>query len=735
MQSVKPPPRPTALPVKPDDIPQFLKDLPRWLVWRYSWKNRKWTKIPYNARTGGEGSSTNERTWSRYEEALRAYQTGEYDGIGFALSPEVGITGIDLDKCRNVETGELTPLADTIIGNMGTYTEVSPSGTGLRLFVMGSKPAGRCKDDPRGVEIYNAGRYLTITGHALLDSPIRNAQDDLNQLHAWLFPEKQKPATAPRAPQTPSNLNDRDLIEKATQAKNGSRFANLWRGNWQAEGYGSQSNADEALCYLLSFWTGGDASRIDALFRQSGLMRDKWDERRGAQLYGEMTVDKAATGCATFYTPTARYEGESGKTFSTLIHKVKAIGAGEFDDAPEEEEEANDNCGYHFKEVEEESFDSEEGGNNGETYGTTPQEEAPANEAQAEETVTEADGVEILARLRGRGQALQNARTDFNRVWAWAAGVWYNDVMATAPYGTGWGLVCDVFSAKDADGNKISTECYTIKNYGSMVSGWQIDGLEPHPEMPKNVIRALAPVDKSIKEKFCHEWEERKYSSEAAVVKRLETEHGIKKQARKTNYAKIALEKIGEALGHEAMVAFGMEIAKSGMNSEILAAITTKLAARIPHYGEQAEEPTPKKANDNCGYHFKDAQADASEPKKETAPADTIAPADVAPSLFSPQCDYNREKNGDLPVETPETVATAPPDVQPPPEANPAPMSPKVPEQFAVVRKRPASLESPPMQEEDLPALDDGQFALFDIPPLAHTVPGHKTIGTEFYSH
>ena len=89
----------------------------------------------------------------------------------------------------------------------------------------------------------------------------------------------------------PVRADDATLIARAQAARNGQKFASLWRGD--AGGYASRSEADLALCGILAFWTGGETSRIDRLFRASGLMREKWDEPRGDATYGARTIARA----------------------------------------------------------------------------------------------------------------------------------------------------------------------------------------------------------------------------------------------------------------------------------------------------------------------------------------------------------------------------------------------------------------------------------------------------------
>src|SRR5438105_5801857 len=106
----------------PDTIPIALRDRPHWVIWRYEERagDPKPAKVPYTAR-GGKASTTNPRTWSPFEEVLAS--ADEYDGIGYVFAPEDGIVGIDLDHCRNPETGAIDALAIEVIGDTRSYTE------------------------------------------------------------------------------------------------------------------------------------------------------------------------------------------------------------------------------------------------------------------------------------------------------------------------------------------------------------------------------------------------------------------------------------------------------------------------------------------------------------------------------------------------------------------------------------------------------------------------------------
>jgi len=98
---------------------------------------------------------------------------------------------------------------------------------------------------------------------------------------------------SPTVPNTnnKSNLDEDNIITKATYARNGTTFKKLWSGD--CSGYASQSEADLALAGILAFWTGKDLSQMDRLFRRSGLFREKWDRKQSGSTYGHITLKKA----------------------------------------------------------------------------------------------------------------------------------------------------------------------------------------------------------------------------------------------------------------------------------------------------------------------------------------------------------------------------------------------------------------------------------------------------------
>jgi putative DNA primase/helicase len=274
--------------MNPHVIPSELRRRPQWVVWRGEQRDGKLAKAPYIPGTGCHARSNDPSTWTTFSFALAAARAiNGPGGVAYALSPGDGLVGIDLDKCGCDDV--LEPWAQTFVDTLGSYAEWSPSGTGVHVFVRGKLPPhGRRRGN---VEMYDRARFLTVTGCPLNGyRRIQSRQAELNALHARVFPPTE-PVPVQRV--THPAPDDFALIERAMRAKNGPKFSALWGGDWSA--YSSQSEADLALCRILAFWTGGDAERVDCLFRQSRLFRRKWDRRTFAdgRTYGQATVQLA----------------------------------------------------------------------------------------------------------------------------------------------------------------------------------------------------------------------------------------------------------------------------------------------------------------------------------------------------------------------------------------------------------------------------------------------------------
>lgn len=296
-----------------ENVPAELRAEARWVCWRREERGGKATKLPVDARTGRMAKSTDPATWATFEEAVAAVGRWRCDGVGFVFGPDRAFTGLDLDHV--IVDGALDAAYRWVVEEAGTYTEVSPSGDGLHLIFRGSKPdwARRSrKGQPGGrvVEMYDRDRYFTVTGAVFEGhgAVATNPEVVTKAYRTWIEPQAQ--AAQPRLDDVAREISagcmgDDELIERMLASRSGDDIRALMAGDCSAQG-GDHSAADMALCSHLAFWCSGDAGRVDRLFRRSGLMRDKWDSRRGGTTYGAQTIERAIAGCAEFYRPRGR---------------------------------------------------------------------------------------------------------------------------------------------------------------------------------------------------------------------------------------------------------------------------------------------------------------------------------------------------------------------------------------------------------------------------------------------
>ena len=297
-------------------LPDALVSCPQWLCWREQDRDGKPTKVPVDPTSGGYASATDPSTWTDFEAAATYAETGKAAGLGFVFTADDPFVGVDLDDCRVPETETTLNWADEIVEKLDSYTEISPSGTGYHVIVQGDLPGDRNRKG--NVELYETARFFTVTGNHVEGTPteIRDRQEALRAVYSeHVAPNEdttgnEEESTPPRD----VDLEDEQLLSKARNAKNGEKFERLWNGN--TAGYQSQSEADMALCSLLAFWTGGDAKRMDRLFRESGLMREKWDEVHfsDGSTYGEKTIERAIAGTSEFYDPSSVAEEDTVET-------------------------------------------------------------------------------------------------------------------------------------------------------------------------------------------------------------------------------------------------------------------------------------------------------------------------------------------------------------------------------------------------------------------------------------
>ena len=306
------------------NIPEELKILRQWVNWKFGINSEnRLTKVPYQIN-GPKADPTDPSTWSGFDEVIAAYDKHGFDGVGYVATSDNDIIGIDIDHCvidENIESWALS-----IAEQLNSYTEKSPSGSGLRIFVHGKikdqerkKRNGFGAEGKGAVEVYQEKRFFTITGHRFDKFPekVESRDTEINEIYeTYLKPESPRSydGTA-KNPKSQGNesipkLSDEDIIKLASRAKNQEKFKALFNGDTST--YGSQSEADSALCFLLAFWTGKNKSQIDKIFRKSGLYRPKWDEMRGDRTYGEITMDKAIDGTEEVFDPSKKESSKEG---------------------------------------------------------------------------------------------------------------------------------------------------------------------------------------------------------------------------------------------------------------------------------------------------------------------------------------------------------------------------------------------------------------------------------------
>jgi primase-polymerase (primpol)-like protein len=212
----------------------------------------------------------------RYKEIGIPYG-GAVDGIGFIFTKSVGITGIDLDHCV---TNKLLDWAGNIIKYFDSYAEISTSGDGIHILIEASKAGARCRKDL--IEIYDADRFLVITGNKITPPNITPNQKKLDAFYNLYFPpittNKIQPVSTQSMQSTQSASGSFEDV--LSVSKDDDKFIRLMKGD--TSGYASHSEADMALIWKLVFYLGDDTEQILNIFTESQMYRDlKYGRRKG----------------------------------------------------------------------------------------------------------------------------------------------------------------------------------------------------------------------------------------------------------------------------------------------------------------------------------------------------------------------------------------------------------------------------------------------------------------------
>ena len=307
------------LPVNVDGIPQTLKVAPRWAIWKAEPKTQadgttKLDKVPYRSdRTDTHARSNDPASWSTFELAYQAYrdreQTGA-DGLFFGLGD--GFAAVDIDDSVDPVALEPDESAREVIDAIGSYTERSVSGAGVRIFAYGPETKGIKVGQ---LELYSRQRFMTVTGQRIAStSPsLEHRETELNALRERLERQRIEAHRATRNDRIASTgtvqegasvdgdavalrISDEEIIDTGLELEG---FAQLWRGVTDAYD-GDSSRADLALAGRLAFLCGpGQQERVRRLMEQSGLVRAKWFTHRTYLM--ELTIARAYDGRMEYY--------------------------------------------------------------------------------------------------------------------------------------------------------------------------------------------------------------------------------------------------------------------------------------------------------------------------------------------------------------------------------------------------------------------------------------------------
>ncbi len=261
-----------------ENVPQELRDRPQWVLWKVGGGR----KLPLSPR-GGYASCSDPDTWATFEVAARVFLRNSHVCRGFNLATGDGIGGLDLDGVVSGD-GSISPLMELFVNHLGSYTEYSPSGTGLRVFFLYEEPHENRKAG--SIELYFNRHFLSVTGD-LYQGRDRLAVSDVGAERILTALRPKRPLL-PRLPVREVTQDDNELLEKMFASRSGSKIHSLWCGETL---HNSTSESDMALMSHLAYWTAGDTERMIRLFLSSGRA-DRAKGRR--QDYLDRMARKAA---------------------------------------------------------------------------------------------------------------------------------------------------------------------------------------------------------------------------------------------------------------------------------------------------------------------------------------------------------------------------------------------------------------------------------------------------------
>ena len=299
-----------------NNIPLELKQMKRWVCYKVEGTNDgKTTKRPYNALNGAMAKVNDELTWTKFNIALNGCVKYNCDGIGFILG--AGIFGIDLDNHPDMDGNypmtedDFKVLTNEFVTTLNSYSEYSQSGKGVHIICKGTLPEGARRKG--SVEMYDNGRFFAFTGNVINNTLINERSVEVVPLwEKYINVEKPKFEAKEKNDSNfkPINnrgfyeeldLSDEEIIDIAINSSSGDAFYRYWHDGDISMNKNDNSSADMSFCNMLAFWCNKDKAQMDRIFRNSALYREKWDELRGKQTYGEITINAACNNVQEGY--------------------------------------------------------------------------------------------------------------------------------------------------------------------------------------------------------------------------------------------------------------------------------------------------------------------------------------------------------------------------------------------------------------------------------------------------
>lgn len=273
----------------------------RWVSWSYQTVGGRQTKVPF-------GKSDDPSTWHTLEQAQLIQGKDPNKGVGLMFGLKKQLLGIDIDHCLTDGVLDYHEEADKIfelIKVADTYCEISPSGTGLHLFLLIDEPLDLIANKHAPFELYTNRRYFTVTFNPFgIERPVRTVSlaeaNDILSVTGYPWARLSDEALRPAPVRSETTFDDDDLVKKMFSAKGGAKIKALYDGDTSAYN-NDHSNADMALLSHLAFWTQGDKDQMERLWLASPLgLRAKTQERAD---YRDRSIKHALDNCKEYYKP------------------------------------------------------------------------------------------------------------------------------------------------------------------------------------------------------------------------------------------------------------------------------------------------------------------------------------------------------------------------------------------------------------------------------------------------